>query len=496
MKAQRKTWMASVAIAAAIAVPGSLSAQDDQCKINDSSPWQINGAKQYVITAASSRKEDEIPKHLANAVRVLTDNVSKINNEPGRQWLLLRAYAQWLQRGETGYVMKRGDVGFTTDKDGDHNLLLAVDSAATSLERLMPECVEKVRPYRQRFFSDILNKSIEAMNADQNDSSIYFAKLSLLVAGKDPRPWNVLSAVYQKNNDLEGTVTAMEKVIELSGNDTLYAKIKQQSRYNLAVIKLQNAEAAPGENKDKNVAQARTLLEEFLKDEPGDASATQALGRAMRLAGDTAAVAQVFADMMDRSESFTADQLFEAASNAAGAGQDTNAVKLFENGLKKNPYHRLALLNMSNVLFQMRDFERMGPIAERLTTVDPNNPDSWRMLAGYWQLRQRSEQDAAKKKAYGDSTLAAITKRDAVNPKITVFLASPTAAGYQLQGNLGNESNAAASYTVKFELLDATGAVVTTKDVAVGPVDAHASTTFSLTVEGAGIVAYRYAPVK
>lgn len=496
MKAQRKNWMARAAVVLAVAIPGSLAAQEDQCKINDSSPWQINGAKQYVITAANSRKEDEIPKHLANAIKVLTENPSKINNEPGRQWLLLRTYAQWLQRGESGYVMKRGDLGFTTNKDGDQNLLLAIDSAATALERLMPECVEKVRPYRQRFFSDILNKSIEAMNADQMDSAIYFAKLSLSVSGNDPRPWNVLSAVYQKKNDPDGTIMAMEKVIELSGSDTLYAKIKQHSRYNLAVIKLQAAESKQGDAKDQDVAKARALLEDFLKAEPGDASATQALGRAMRLAGDTAAVAQVFEEMLHRSDSFTADQLFEAASNAAAAGQDTNAVKLFENGLKKNPYHRLALLNMSNVLFQMRDFERMGPIAERLTSVDPNNPDSWRMLAGYWQLRQRSETDAAKKKAYGDSTLAAITKRDAVNPKITVFLAATTPKGYQLQGNLGNETDKAASFTIKFELLDATGAVVTTKDVAVGPVDPHASTAFSLSVEGPGIVAYRYAPIK
>ncbi len=97
-----KIWMAGVVVGMAIALPATLAAQDDQCKINDSSPWQINGAKQYVITAAGSRNDDEIPKHLRNAVRVLTDNSSKINNEPGRQWLLLRAYAQWLQRDDTG----------------------------------------------------------------------------------------------------------------------------------------------------------------------------------------------------------------------------------------------------------------------------------------------------------------------------------------------------------------------------------------------------------
>lgn len=497
MKAHTNRWTLRFAMGVAFAVPSALYAQDDQCKINDSSPWQINGAKQYVITAASSRKEDEIPKHLSSAVKVLTESPEKIKNEPGRQWLLLRTYAQWLQRENTGYEMRRGDLGFTTDMNGTQNLLLAVDSAASAVERLMPECVARVRPYRQRFFSDILNKSIEAMNADQTDSAVYFAKLSLSVSGNDPRPWNVLSAVYQKQNDMEGTIGAMEKVIALSGTDTLYAKIKQQSQYNLAVIKLQNAEAMQdGAKKDEDIASARKLLEDYLKDTPQDPSATQALGRAMRLSGDTAAVAQVFADMMEKSETFTADQLFEAASNAAAAGKDSSAVTLFENGLKKNPNHRVALLNMSNVLFQLKDHERMAPVAMRLTTIDPNSPDSWRMLAGYWQLRQRAETDAAKKKAYGDSTLAAITKRDAVNPKISVYLASSTAAGYQVQGTVNNETEKSGSYTIKFELLDATGGVVTTKDVAVGPVDAQASASFALTVEGPTIVAYRYAPVK
>ncbi len=171
-------------------------------------------------------------------------------------------------------------------------------------------------------------------------------------------------------------------------------------------------------------------------------------------------------------------------------------MKLFETGLKKNPNHRFALLNLSNVLFQMKDTERMGPVSDRLISIDPNNPDTWRMHAGYWQLRQRAETDAAKKKAYGDSTLAAIKARDGVNPKITVFLAAASGGSFQVQGNLNNDSDKAASYTVTFELLDAAGAVVDTKDVAVGPVDAGSSTAFSLTVDNAAIVAYRYAPVK
>ena len=176
---------------------GNLAAQG-KCEINDSSPYQVNGAKQYVITAASSRRPDEVPKHLANAIKVLTDDPSKIRNEAGRQYMLVRAYAQWLQRDEVAYVMKRGEVGFTANPSGSHNLLMALDSAATVLETMLPACRETVRPYRDRFFGDIMNKSIGAMNADQNDSSVFYARLALQLSASDPRPWNVLSAVFQK----------------------------------------------------------------------------------------------------------------------------------------------------------------------------------------------------------------------------------------------------------------------------------------------------------
>ncbi len=484
------------AAAAMIGAPVMLTAQAPKCEINDSSPYQINGARQYVLAAANSRKADEVPKHLANAIRVLTDNPEKIKNEPGRQYLLLRTYAQYLQADNAQYVVKRGAVGFTTNPQGNHNLLLAVDSAATVVERLMPQCRETVSPYRVRFFTDILNKSVAAMTADRNDSASYFAHMALQVSGSDPRPWNVLSAVYQKQNFPDSAMLAMSKVIELSGSDTLFKKVKQQSRYNLAVLKLTLAEQAKGEERDREIKQGRTLLEDYLKDSPGEANATQALGRALRLSGDTAAVQAILGDMVDHPERFTDVQLFEAASNASAAGKDREAAGLFESGLKKNPYHRIALLNLSNVLFQLKDAERMGPVTTRLIEVDPNSPDAWRMHAGYWQLRQRAETDAAKKKAYGDSTLAAISRRDNVNPRITVFLAGKAGNSYQLQGSVNNETDKPGSWTIKFELLDAKGAVVGTKDVAVGPIDGGGSTTFTVKVDAPTAIAYRYGPLK
>ncbi len=494
-----KAWMWT-AVASATVLSAALprvSVAQSACEINDSSPYQVNGAKQYILAAANSRRADEVPKHLQNAIRVLTDDPSKIKNEAGRQFMLLRAYAQWLERDNAGYVVKRGDVGFTQNPAGSQNLLLALDSAATVLESMLPQCAPKVRPYRDKFFSEILNKAILAMGAEQNDSASYFANLSLQVSGSDPRPWNVLSAIYQRENKLDSAMIAMEKVIALSGSDELYAKVKQQSRYNLAVTKLTGAEAeAAGDKKDAEIKAARALLEAYLKDAPGDANAAQALGRAVRLAGDTAAVTALFADMVNAPDKFTADQLFEAGSNAAASGHDTDAAKLFEDGLKKNPYHRLALLNFANVLFTLKDPDRMAPVVTRLVAVDPNFDRGYRLMAGLWQLRARASSDAAKKKSANDSVLFYLDRQTKTNPRVDVTLAQKSGNAFSVQGTVNHEGSAPASWTMKLELLDDTGAVVATKDVAIGPVDAGGSTTFSVKLDAPKAVAFRYTPLK
>lgn len=490
------SWAAVVGTIAAMGMPLPAVAQG-ACEINESSPFQVNGAKQYILTAANSRRADEVPKHLQNAIRVLTDDPSKIKNDAGRQYMLIRAYSQWLQRDGASYVMTRGQVGFTQNLSGPHNLLLALDSAATALEGAMPQCREKVRPYRSQFLAEILNKSIAAMGAERNDSAAYFANLSLQVAGSDPRPWNVLSAVYQKTNKLDSAMIAMQQVISLSGSDSLYAKVKQQSRYNLAVMKLTTAEAAAeGATRDTEIKEARALLDAYLKDSPGDANAAQALGRAVRLSGDTAAVAAIFSDMLRSPDKFTADQLFEAASNAAATSHDADAAKLFENGLKKNPNHRIALLNYANVLFTLKDTDRMAPVVRRLLDVDPNYDRGYRLMAGLWQLRARAESDAAKKKSANDSILFYLDRQTKTNPRVDITLARASGTSYQLQGTVNNEGTASGSWTMKLELLDAMGAVVASKDVAIGPVEAGGNTTFSVKLDAPKAVAYRYAPLK
>ena len=234
----------------------------------------------------------------------------------------------------------------------------------------------------------------------------------------------------------------------------------------------------------------------FLKDSPGDANASQALGRALRLSGDTVAVANMFADMVKDPAKFTADQLFEAGSNAAAAGRSQDAIGLFEAGFAKNPNHRFALYNYATTLFDLKDTQRMGPAITRLMTLDPNFERGWRLMAGYWQRQAQAESDAAKKKVYNDSVLFYLDKQQKTTPKIEITMATKAGNAYQVGGSVTNDGAATGSWTMKLELLDETGAVVATKDVAIGPVDAGSGTTFSVKVEAPKAVAFRYAPLK
>jgi hypothetical protein len=95
-----------------------------------------------------------------------------------------------------------------------------------------------------------------------------------------------------------------------------------------------------------------------------------------------------------------------------------------------------------------------------------------------------------------DSVLFYLDKQTKTNPRVEITLAQKTGNAYEVQGTVTNETAAAASYTLKFELLDAAGAVVGTKDVAVGPVDAKSNATFALKVDAPKAVGFRYAPIK
>ncbi|MEP6764817.1 MAG: hypothetical protein ABJB66_10925, partial [Gemmatimonadaceae bacterium] len=139
----RNRWLTALATLLIVPmIPAALTAQEGgKCDaINDGSPFQLKGAQSYIIFIADpGKKGNETPKHMKSATALLTTEPEKIKNEPGRNFLLLRLYSAWLGT-DAPFIANRGTLGYTTDVGGNQNLLMAIDTIATYLEKNVPQC--------------------------------------------------------------------------------------------------------------------------------------------------------------------------------------------------------------------------------------------------------------------------------------------------------------------------------------------------------------------
>jgi tetratricopeptide (TPR) repeat protein len=226
-----------------------------------------------------------------------------------------------------------------------------------------------------------------------------------------------------------------------------------------------------------------------------------------------------------------------AAVTAAKANQNQDALKLFEAARAVNPYHRDALYNVARLYLLDSMYTKGIDAVRQLITVDPSNPDNYQLLAIAYAAEQKGYQNKEKAlrdsaanlgkrantaktqaernrainaaalldkpiKAMGDSTKnmvdSALKYQDLymkLPAKVTFSEFTAGDAKTTIGGTIMNNTDAARSFTLKIDFLDKSGNAVATQTVNVGPVEAHRSAPFKAEATGAGIVAFKYAPI-
>jgi tetratricopeptide (TPR) repeat protein len=224
------------------------------------------------------------------------------------------------------------------------------------------------------------------------------------------------------------------------------------------------------------------------------------------MSGDKESATKLFDEMVANPDKYTDTQLFEAGVGAARADQPEPAAKLFEAGLKKNPYSRDGLFNLGATLSTAEKWDELPPVLSKLIEVDPENPDNYRLWALYYQGKAKALKPLAEKKpdtdpnvkawqSANDSLLKYFKRFQEAPVKVAFSMFSHDGAKHVLSGLVENMSDASKAYTLKFDFLDSSGNTVTSKEVAVPEVGAKASKSFRVEVEGPGIVAFKYAPL-
>ncbi|MBM3907713.1 MAG: tetratricopeptide repeat protein [Gemmatimonadetes bacterium] len=471
------------------------------CELETRKPYQLASAVLYLQKHDAQVDESERAKRLKEAVKVLTDRPERIKNEAGRNFLLGGVYVRWFQdQGARPKVRAtRGDLGFSENAEGEFFLPTAVDEAMSIVEREMPACADSTLRYRNAIFAKVLNTAIAYYNAKQYDPAIEYARYALQVSPRSAQVGNayqVLANASQSKGDLAGAVASLEKAIAGMGTDAAGAPARAAAMFNLAVLTRDLGVTKEGAERSALLRRSAELFKgvaELAPDGPNAATSRAAYARTLQEAGDSVAVANVYADMIANPAKYTALQLFEAGVVLANGKKLEDAATLYEAGLAMNPHYRDALFNAANVYFGLRLPEKMAPLVDRLRAIDPMNPDVVKLAGAVWQERGRQATDAKAKKTAQDSTITYIERAGKLPARVQVNQFTVGRDGKAtITGSMENLGAAAASYTVLFELVDKTGAGVGSGTAVIEAVPPKASKDFTLQIAGASPVGWRY----
>jgi tetratricopeptide (TPR) repeat protein len=511
-----------------------------ECSVQEGRPAAV-GRATLAVQIASSAEPAQASRKLTEAVKALTDNGDKMDNQVGRNYVLGKALVLWSLQPNITLMSKRGPLGYATNPDATIDLAAAIDSAFQVVEKANPECITETSRWRgQKGWVNLVNKAIERLNADDADSAEASARSAILMNPYAPYGYVVLANVMQKRNKPSDALALYKKSVEIAARDTSYDDIKHQSLVYLGNLAADSAESAadPAARKPY-VDMAKQAFDQLLADKGASEFAANARAGMCRLAvisGDTASLRITYKDPLEAPARFAYQDLMNAGVCLARAEMLPAATILFGAAYEKNKFHRDALSNFAIMLLRADKQREAIPYATRLAQVEPNNPENLQLLvlayAGIAKqardLRQaaiakpatsratksapatktaavvpkmsQATQDSLFKieQAYSDSAFKANDKKEKLPFRVTLSDFSTSDDKATIAGVVVNQGTSAKDgVKVKVDFLDAEGNVVQTKEQVIGTIAAGGSGRFSMVASpGKGIASFRYAPLE
>ena len=534
MPVLRGTVLPALMIAALVGTSGA----QHKCDVDEGTPNQLARAVLDLQLAQGSGKPEDVALKLKDAVRLAHDGDMR-ENPTGRAFVFGKTLVMWMaQPSMASGVTTRGAVGLADNPTAPFDIVAGVDSAFSIVEASSPDCVATTAPWRQqKGWVDLVNKAIELENSGKTDSAVYYAKRSIQLSRGAPYGYMVLAEAAVKNNQPKDAISNYKEAIA-AAKDTAEADQRRQMEATLGNYVLDLSDKSTGAEKASYIDDAKSAFGALAKD-PGTKFVDAARAGQVRIAttsGDTTAIRASYADQLANPSAFPYMSLMSAAVTAARAHQDKDAIKLFEGARLVNPNHRDVLYNLSRLYLLDSAYTQGLPLARQLVTVDPSNPDNYQLLTiAYasikkdYDVKQKAYESKAKAlgrransakgralkaaidsaarmtpliRAYSDSAKTAVDSALKYNEimlklpaKVTFSLFTPTDSMATIGGSIANETDTAKTFSLKLEFVDKAGNVVATQVVPVGPVAPHASAPFKAEARGAGIIAFRYAPV-
>lgn len=497
--------LAASAVAAAGAAAqkkNDKKAEEDKCKIDFSTNDQVRSAYNNItLLAVAHNKPEDARKKIQQAVGALTAKSDFGKDQIARDFVLGEALVAWYNEPGGAAPVTRGEIGYATDKQASIDVLAAADSAFNAVETANPDCADNTSVFRQQAWARLINRVGPLMTADSTDSASAVLARAINIYRGSPYDYYFQGQLAQKKNDWPGAVAAYAKATELStpelaAKDSNVKEVKEFTEFSVAYSQLRVAQGLTGDQQKAAMQKAAELYRQYLKDYPSGANVQPAragLTAALKSAGDTASLASLWQDMVANPAKYSDAQLYNAGTQAYTANKYAVAVQLMELGQQQNPYLRAGLFNLANAYWKSNQFDKMLPVADTLTKIDPDNPDNYQLVAIAYQGIAKGVTDPKRKKVLSDSVIAYVTASDKLPVHITFNQPTRDETKYTVSGTAENPDKTAKTASIVFKFLDKTGKVLASATATVS-LGASEKKPFTVSQDNADIVAFRYDP--
>lgn len=505
-------FLAGLACASAMVASPASAQAPDACNPDQNAPQFLGRAFFAVQKGIATLNSNGDPASDARtAVRLLTDPGARDRdkNVAGQAFTLGQALALLLTQSSAPVYGTRAEIGFATNGEQSADLYVVADSVFTAIETLIPACAEQVNAWRQGPpWVATMNKALTALSGGKLDSAEALARRALVLDRRAPYAYVVLggaarqrlaaAAAADKPRYLAESRGHLTRALAIAQNDTSYRDVVRSSHYELGELVAASLAGAPAAERAPRAREAAEHFKQYAMLAESDlqrADALQKMGDVFAEVGDTASIRAVYRTVSSNPTGYGERALLTSGILATRFGTPVEAAALYTTVLSTNPYQRDALRNQAVTLVKLNDFAGLLPISQRLTALDPNNPENWVFHAyAYAGMAERAS-NAAMRRAYTDSSTKYDRMATAMPVKVMFTEFSPMEAEARLRGTIENLGTTAQSYTIIIEMLDRSGNVLATEQVQVGPVAAKATREFTVLAKAAGVVAFRYKPL-
>lgn len=511
---------------AAASTVGAQVAAAPTCDIGQSAKGDLARASLSFDVARQAGTGPTAEAQLKNTIKTL-ESTDQSDDPTTKAYILGEALSLWMNQPNVGLAPTRGTVGFTKNPEASIDLIGTVDSLFTIVEKAKPDCADFTAYYRggQKFYLDLANSAINALNADKLDSAEFYATQAHRVFPGSPYGVMVLGNVASKRGDNAKALEYWRTAADVAAKDTSYRDVRRQMLSNMGSVYLNRANAASGADRAAAARSSAAAYEQLLAVSGTTGaylySSRQNYQTALLLAGDTAKFVASYQPLLQNPSAYSYQDLLNSAVNAARTERGPDAARLFEATLEQNAYNRDALFNLAVTYLTLEQNDKVSPIVNRLIEVDPGNPENYNLAARAYLSLAKSAQ--AKKNikvaaAFNDSTLTWYSRGNKLPVEVTFTEFTPSEKALEISGTVldrrdkidpsnresapakGKAKSAAASpkslpanaVTLNFEALDKSGAVIGTQSVTTEALTPGKSAKFSVTIAAANAIAYRY----